>query len=52
MTDLFQLTGRVVVITGSDEPEEMGAATAFLASDRAGFITGARPVADGGQTRA
>jgi 3-oxoacyl-[acyl-carrier protein] reductase len=33
-------------------PEEIGAAAAFLASDRAGFITGACLVADGGQTRA
>jgi|SRR5579872_2020164 len=33
-------------------PEEIGAAAAFLASDRASFITGACLVADGGQTRA
>lgn len=33
-------------------PEEIGAAAAFLASDRAGFITGACLVVDGGQTRA
>jgi 3-oxoacyl-[acyl-carrier protein] reductase len=33
-------------------PEEIGAAVAFLASDRAAFITGACVVADGGQTRA
>jgi len=33
-------------------PEEIGAAVAFLASDRAAFITGACLVADGGQTRA
>jgi 3-oxoacyl-[acyl-carrier protein] reductase len=32
-------------------PEEIGAAVAFLASDRAAFITGACLVADGGQTR-
>jgi 3-oxoacyl-[acyl-carrier protein] reductase len=32
--------------------EEIGAAAAFLASDRAAFITGACIVADGGQTRA
>jgi len=33
-------------------PEEIGAAVAFLASDRAAFINGACVVADGGQTRA
>ncbi|MBZ5723466.1 MAG: SDR family oxidoreductase [Acidobacteriia bacterium] len=33
-------------------PEDIGAAVAFLASDRASFITGACIVADGGQTRA
>jgi 3-oxoacyl-[acyl-carrier protein] reductase len=33
-------------------PEEIGAAVAFLASDRAAFVTGACLVADGGQTRA
>jgi 3-oxoacyl-[acyl-carrier protein] reductase len=33
-------------------PEEIGAAVAFLASNRAAFITGACIVADGGQTRA
>ncbi len=33
-------------------PGEIGAVTAFLASDRAAFITGACIVADGGQTRA
>jgi len=32
-------------------PEEIGAVVAFLASDRALFITGACLVADGGQTR-
>jgi 3-oxoacyl-[acyl-carrier protein] reductase len=34
------------------EPAEIGAAAAFLASERASFITGACLVADGGQTRA
>ncbi len=33
-------------------PEEIGSVAAFLASDRAAFITGACIVADGGQTRA
>jgi len=33
-------------------PEEIGALVAFVASPRAGFITGACLVADGGQTRA
>lgn len=33
-------------------PREIGAAAAFLASERAAFITGACLVADGGQTRA
>jgi len=32
-------------------PEEVADAAAFLASDRAAFITGARLVVDGGQTR-
>ncbi len=34
------------------EPEEIGAAAAFLASRHAAFVTGACLVADGGQTRA
>jgi 3-oxoacyl-[acyl-carrier protein] reductase len=34
------------------DPEEIGAAAAFLASQRAAFVTGACLVADGGQTRA
>jgi len=33
------------------EPEEIAAATVFLSSQRASFITGANLVADGGQTR-
>ena len=33
-------------------PEEIGAAVAFLASERAAFVTGACVVVDGGQTRA
>src|SRR3954452_12123115 len=33
-------------------PMEIGSAVAFLASDRAAFITGACMVVDGGQTRA
>ena len=33
-------------------PEEIGAAAAFLASERASFINGASLVVDGGQTRA
>jgi 3-oxoacyl-[acyl-carrier protein] reductase len=34
------------------DPQEIGAAAAFLASQRAAFVTGACLVADGGQTRA
>ena len=34
------------------DPEEIGAAVAFLASRQAAFVTGACLVADGGQTRA
>lgn len=33
-------------------PEEIGSVVAFIASDRASFMTGACVVADGGQTRA
>jgi 3-oxoacyl-[acyl-carrier protein] reductase len=43
---------REVPLARFGEPEEIGAAAAFLASDRASFITGACLVADGGQTRA
>jgi 3-oxoacyl-[acyl-carrier protein] reductase len=32
-------------------PEEIGSVAAFLASRRAGFVTGANWVVDGGQTR-
>ncbi len=46
------MIAREVPLARFGEPAEIGAATAFLASDRAGFITGARLVADGGQTRA
>jgi 3-oxoacyl-[acyl-carrier protein] reductase len=45
------MISREVPLTRFGEPEEIGAAAAFLASCRAGFITGARLVADGGQTR-
>lgn len=41
-----------VPLTRFGTPREIGAAVAFLASDRAAFITGACMVADGGQTRA
>ena len=45
------MISREVPLARFGEPEEIGAAAAFLASDRARFITGARLVADGGQTR-
>jgi 3-oxoacyl-[acyl-carrier protein] reductase len=47
-----QMIAREVPLARFGEPSEIGAASAFLASDRARFITGARLVADGGQTRA
>jgi 3-oxoacyl-[acyl-carrier protein] reductase len=43
---------REVPLARFGEPEEIGAAAAFLASARASFITGATLVVDGGQTRA
>jgi NAD(P)-dependent dehydrogenase (short-subunit alcohol dehydrogenase family) len=46
------MIAREVPLARFGEPDEIGAASAFLASDRARFITGARLVADGGQTRA
>jgi len=46
------LIDREVPLARFGEPEEIGAAAAFLASSRASFITGACLVADGGQTRA
>jgi 3-oxoacyl-[acyl-carrier protein] reductase len=46
------MIAREVPLSRFGEPEEIGAATAFLASERARFITGACLVADGGQTRA
>jgi 3-oxoacyl-[acyl-carrier protein] reductase len=46
------MIGAEVPLNRFGTPEEIGAAVAFLASDRAAFITGACVVADGGQTRA
>jgi 3-oxoacyl-[acyl-carrier protein] reductase len=46
------MIAREVPLARFGEPEEIGAAAAFLASGRASFITGACLVADGGQTRA
>jgi 3-oxoacyl-[acyl-carrier protein] reductase len=46
------MIAREVPLARFGEPDEIGAAAAFLASDRARFITGARLVADGGQTHA
>jgi NAD(P)-dependent dehydrogenase (short-subunit alcohol dehydrogenase family) len=39
------LVGRV------GQPEDVAAAVSFLASDAAGFITGAELIVDGGMTR-
>jgi 3-oxoacyl-[acyl-carrier protein] reductase len=49
---VMSMITREVPLDRFGEPEEIGAAAAFLASDRASFITGACLVADGGQTRA
>jgi 3-oxoacyl-[acyl-carrier protein] reductase len=46
------MIAREVPLARFGEPEEIGAAAAFLASDCASFITGSCLVADGGQTRA
>jgi 3-oxoacyl-[acyl-carrier protein] reductase len=46
------MISREVPMDRFGKPEEIGAAAAFLASDRAAFITGASLVVDGGQTRA
>jgi 3-oxoacyl-[acyl-carrier protein] reductase len=44
------MIAREVPLARFGEPCEIGAAAAFLASDRAAFVTGACLVADGGQT--
>jgi 3-oxoacyl-[acyl-carrier protein] reductase len=51
-TAVSAMIAREVPLARFGDPEEIGAATAFLASDCARFITGAHLVADGGQTRA
>ena len=49
---VMSMIRREVPLARFGEPEEIGAAAAFLASARASFITGATLVVDGGQTRA
>lgn len=52
MAGVAQMLVNEVPLRRMGTPEEIGDLVAFLASDRAAFITGACVVADGGQTRA
>jgi 3-oxoacyl-[acyl-carrier protein] reductase len=50
--DLLQQTVATIPMRRLGKPEEVGDVVAFLASDRAGFITGSTVVADGGRFQA
>jgi 3-oxoacyl-[acyl-carrier protein] reductase len=50
--DVFSDMGKPVPVGRIGEPEELGALAAFLASERAGYITGCSIPVDGGAIRA
>ena len=48
--DLFDALGATTAVKRAAEPAEIAEVVAFLASDKASYITGATVAADGGRT--